>query len=210
MSQLWPGVYSSVYKSLTLHLRRYKLRQLIGHQTPLKIVVGASGIYEAGWIPTEVATLNLLRPDDWAYYFSKSPIDAIVAEHVWEHLTEKEGIVAATNCHNYLKIGGYLRVAVPDGFHPNREYINRVRPGGAGPGADDHRVLYNHLSFREVFKKVGFQVELLEYFDEHGQFHFQDWDPLDGMIRRSRSHDSRNKEGILNYTSLILDAKKAL
>jgi predicted SAM-dependent methyltransferase len=49
---------------------------------------------------------------------------------------------------------------------------------------------------------------LLEYFDERGTFHYHDWSPADGMIRRSARFDSRNVGGHLAYTSIILDAKK--
>lgn len=34
-----------------------------------------------------------------------------------------------------LKPGGYVRVAVPDGFHPDPAYIEMGRPGGYGTGS---------------------------------------------------------------------------
>jgi len=108
----------------------------------------------------------------------------------------------------FLKPGGYLRVAVPDGFHPDPEYVEWVRPGGTGPGSDDHKVLYTYATFRDLFEKIGFDVVLHEYFDESGQFHFTDWAPSDGMIERSKRYDSRNANGRLAYTSIILDAVK--
>ncbi|MCH7728025.1 MAG: cytochrome, partial [Planctomycetes bacterium] len=52
------------------------------------------------------------------------------------------------------------------------------------------------------------EVTLLEYFNEEGEFQFQDWDPDDGLIRRSYRFDARNHEDQLNYTSLIIDAHK--
>jgi predicted SAM-dependent methyltransferase len=107
-----------------------------------------------------------------------------------------------------LKAGGYVRAAVPDGMHPDPEYRDAVRPGGTGLGADDHKVLYDHESFRRIFEKVGFSVNLLEYFDKQGEFHFKAWNPHDGMILRSRRHDKRNKAGGLGFTSIILDAIK--
>lgn len=175
---------------------------------PLKLVIGAGGIYEPGWIPTEIGQLNLLQPEDWRAVLKRNSIDAILAEHVWEHLTEADGLRAARQCHEYLRPGGYLRVAVPDGFHPSPEYIDYVRPGGHGAGADDHHVLYDFRTFSRLFENAGFRVELLEYFDEEGKFHFVDWDPNQGKIHRSRRFDERNEGGTLNYTSLILDAHK--
>ena len=61
---------------------------------------------------------------------------------------------------------------------------------------------------RTIFKLVGFETLLLEYFDEHGTFHYQDWSPADGMIKRSKRFDSRNLTRALAYTSIILDARK--
>ena len=55
-------------------------------------------------------------------YFNEGSIDAILAEHVWEHLAEEEGLAAAKCCYRYLRPGGYLRVAVPDGFHPDANF----------------------------------------------------------------------------------------
>ncbi|MGB6166752.1 MAG: tetratricopeptide repeat protein, partial [Geitlerinemataceae cyanobacterium] len=176
----------------------------------LNIIIGSSGTHQEGWISTDIQTLNLLKPETWKPYFSTASIDAILAEHVWEHLSQEEGIIAAKVCYQYLKAGSYLRVAVPDGFHPHQAYIDAVKPGGCGAGADDHKMLYNYLSFKEIFEVSGFKVDLLEYFDAEGQFHCQDWNPLKGMIQRSKRFDRRNQDGGLNYTSIILDAKKPL
>ena len=174
----------------------------------LMIVVGASGVFEDGWIPTDIRNLNIVLDANWQRYFKPDSINAILAEHVWEHLSPEEAAVAASNCYVYLKFGGYLRVAVPDGLHPSPEYIDRVKPGGSGAGADDHKVLYDYNSFSKVFSSAGFKVELLEYFDEHGEFHFIDWDYEVGMIERSYRFDERNSGGSLTYTSIIIDAWK--
>jgi predicted SAM-dependent methyltransferase len=56
-------------------------------------------------------------------------------------------------------------------------------------------------------QEAGFQVELLEYWDEQGVFHFQEWSSNDGHVIRSKRYDIRNKEK-LTYTSLIIDGIK--
>jgi predicted SAM-dependent methyltransferase len=177
---------------------------------PLRIVVGSSGIYEPGWIPTEMDYLNLLKPADWRRVFSENSLTAILAEHVWEHLTPEDGLLAALTCHNYLRPGAHLRLAVPDGFHPDRDYRDWVRPGGCGPGADDHKVLYTHVTLAAMLAQAGFMIELLEYFDATGHFHESRWDPADGMVHRSRRFDERNRGGALRYTSLVVDARKPI
>ena len=192
----------------TRAVARYELkREIAGNKRP-RIIVGASGRTDQGWIPTEIDTFNLLNSADWDRYFRPDSIDAMLAEHVWEHLTGHEALVAASMCFKYLTPRGYVRVAVPDGLHPDPEYLDNVRVGGSGPGAKDHKVLYTHGTLKRVFESAGFQVELYEYFDESGNFHFCDWDPGDGMIARSRRFDTRNQDGKLNYTSIVIDARK--
>lgn len=175
---------------------------------PKKIIVGSAGIPFEGWVATDRDTIDLLHEGTWNRFFKPASLDSILGEHVWEHLSTEEAAVAARTCYRFLKPGGYLRVAVPDGLHPDPSYIEAVRPGGTGSGADDHKVLYNYGSFRDVFANAGFDVRLYEYFDEQGQFHYEEWNPSQGMIQRSKRFDTRNATGHLAYTSIVLDAVK--
>jgi len=186
---------------------RFKIA-LFRYQSEPKIVVGSCSIYNNGWIPTEEHFLNLLDENDWTKYFKEGSVLNILAEHVWEHLSLENGGIAARTCYKFLKKGGKLRVAVPDGFHFDKKYIDYVKPDGNGIGADDHKVLYDYKLITEAFSKVGFRIELLEYFDETKKFHSTDWDSSDGHIHRSIRYDGRNKDGKPNYTSLIIDAVK--
>jgi predicted SAM-dependent methyltransferase len=189
-------------------LSAHQLRGRIRSATSLRIIVGAGGTGEEGWIPTEQSLVDLLQPNTWANFFDEASVEAILAEHVWEHLTLANGQIAAETCFRFLKPGGYLRIAVPDGYHPSPDYIARVRPGGTGMGASDHQVLYNHHSFGHLFRTAGFDVRLIEYFDERGEFHTADWDVDKGLVRRSLLFDSRNQQQRYGYTSLFLDATK--
>jgi predicted SAM-dependent methyltransferase len=58
-----------------------------------------------------------------------------------------------------------------------------------------------------MFEAAGFEVRLLEYCDEEGEFHQTDWKEQDGVIFRSKKIDPRNQEK-LAFPSLILDAIK--
>ena len=188
--------------------KKFKLITML-RSSPLRIVIGAGGVYQKGWIPTDIEQLNLLRLEDWRRYFKPDSIDAILAEHVYEHLTENEAYQAAKNCFLFLKPTGYIRVAVPDGYHISLDYIKAVEPGGSGSGSDDHEVLYNYRTLAHVFESAGFEVNWLEYFDEGGTFHIKDWHEDDGLINRSSKYGKRNSDGRLNYTSIIIDALKA-
>lgn len=175
---------------------------------PLKVILGTGGVSQKGWLPTDICHLNMLSIGDWQRYFRGNSIDVLFAEHVWEHLTEADGITAARNCYAYLKPGGYLRVAVPDAYHPSIEYRDAVKPMGSGLGSDDHKVFFTHVTLTRIFEAAGFKVELLEYFDESGAFHHKEWNADAGFVTRSMRFDERNSDGNLNYTSIILDAWK--
>ena len=94
------------------------------------------------------------------------------------------------------------------GFTMIIDYINDVKPGGKGAGSDDHKVLYNYQSLSNIFSSVGFNVKILEWFDEEREFHFESWSKSDGLISRSTRYDERNKNNPTQYTSLIIDAIK--
>src|SRR3989344_6454773 len=173
-------IYKGIKKVLGGYVVKRAVQRNLVNGIPCKIVIGASGVYQQGWIPTEeLESLDILKSGDWRLYFVDGQVDALLAEHVWEHLTKKQGTLAAKLCFQYLKPGGYLRVAVPDGFHPDPRYLEQVKVGGSD--ANGHKVLYVYNTFSEVFQSAGFRVDLLEYFDKQGQFYYKEWHPADGM-----------------------------
>jgi predicted SAM-dependent methyltransferase len=134
-----------------------------------------------------------------------------LCEHVFEHLTEAEGRAAARLCFDFLKPGGLLRVAVPDAYYPDPEYQRVVQIGGPGPAdhpAADHKIVYDHARLTDVLASAGFEVDLLEYCDQAGRFHYHQWDLASGPIYRSLMMDHRNRSGRLGFASLIADARK--
>jgi predicted SAM-dependent methyltransferase len=196
------------YRDLFLAWRvRARVARLMKHGRPVRVVLGAGGLGPKDWIHTEKQSLDVTDGAGWIRVFKRdSSIDRLLAEHVWEHLTDEEARRACRNCFRFLRPGGRIRIAVPDGLHPDSGYIEFVKPGGCGPGADDHKVLYTYLSLAGLWQEAGFRVEVLEHFDEEGGFHHKAWDPADGSILRSMKYDRRNVGGALNYTSIILDA----
>lgn len=195
-------------KALALARIRFGVRVRLASRR--RIVVGAGASRIPGWISTNRSVLDLTSREDWSRWFARRPVDAILAEHVWEHLDPSAAKAAARLCFQFLVPGGHARIAVPDGLHPDPAYRAQVRPGGSGAGADDHRALYDYRTLSALFAEAGFQVRLLEYFDEQGVFHTEPWDPEDGPVLRSAQFDPRNTGGHLAYTSVILDARKPL
>jgi predicted SAM-dependent methyltransferase len=160
------------------------------------------------WISTNFDSLNLLDRGDWGSLMGEVRLDLFLAEHVWEHLSPADGITALRNVADHLKPGGRVRIAVPDGRHPDENYLAHVKPGGIGPGADDHKILYTVEILEAAMREAGLVPERLEHWDAAGEFHAKDWDPVDGKVVRSLRYDSRNAEGVLKYTSLIIDGVK--
>lgn len=172
----------------------------------IRIIVGAGGAGQKQWISTEKTQIDLTERQSWLKFFPPGTIDAIMAEHVLEHLTSEDAVCALRNCREFLRPGGYLRIAVPDGYFPDARYLEDVKPMGSGPGSEEHKVLYNYMSLKDLLRSTGYHVKLLEYWDQHGVFHYEPWDADDGLILRSKNHDPRNRDGNLRYTSLVMDA----
>ena len=185
-----------------------KLKSFFQFTMAKKIIIGSGDTKIKGWLSTSKKSLDVSNRHHFAKYWKKNNISNFLAEHVWEHLNESERYNANNNIMHYLKLGGKLRIAVPDGLHPSDEYINNVKPMGSGAGAEDHKILFNYKILKSELEDAGFTVELLEYWDEFGNFNFIDWSPKEGFVERSKDNDPRNTKSELNYTSLIIDAIK--
>lgn len=173
----------------------------------MKVIIGAGGTCQKGFLITQKDTLNVLDRENFRRL--GGPVKVFFAEHVWEHLTAEEGLLAASNCLEFLEPGGTLRIAVPDRLHPDPYYQDWVRPGGIGSEANDHKVEYDYESITAMLLKAGFSaVRLIEWWDRDGNFHRVDYDVSLGSVRRSSTSDRRNCAKPLSYTSLIVDAKK--
>jgi predicted SAM-dependent methyltransferase len=179
----------------------------------LKVVIGAGKTQYDGWYHTQEEDLNLLNSHLFKKHFPHRDVECFLAEHIWEHLTIEEGIIAAKNCYDFLQPGGYIRIAVPDKNFHNEWYQNMVQVGGPGPKdhpAATHKIVYGYTTLIGMLEESGFQVNLLEYCDENGNFHYKYWNNSDGHIGRSYRYDTRNSIEKLGMVSLIVDACKVL
>jgi predicted SAM-dependent methyltransferase len=187
----------------------HPLRQLknrIQQANPCKVVIGGGDvIHDKDWIVTNIEELDVENEDDFEFLFGEKQADNFLSSHVHEHLNNPTK--ANENLYKYLKIGGKLRIAVPDGNHPSEDYINQVKPNGIGAGADDHKHLWDYETLLDSCVNAGFKSEGIEYWFD-GKFIKKDWSISDGFVGRSAEYDERNINGELNYTSLIIDCIK--
>lgn len=83
---------------------------------PLKLHLGCGWNYLDGWINCDLVggkidiAWNLLKP----LPFPNASVDAIFTEHVFEHMSYSQALLALSHCREALKPGGVLRVGVPD------------------------------------------------------------------------------------------------
>lgn len=187
-------------------LLRKEAKKLQARGDMVKLVIGAGLATYEGWLITDLPVLNALSSVDWGCTFPRGSIDRILAEHVIEHWTDSGFRLFLRIVRSFLSQQGFVRIAVPDGLHPDPSYIDYVKPGGSGNGADDHKVLYNYITITRILSEEQYDYNLLEYFDELGQFHRLLWETNDGLVQRSADYDPRNKDYPLLYTSLIIDA----
>jgi len=175
--------------------------------------VGSSSLIAPGWVGSDIADLNVISWDNWQYVTPKDGFDVIFSEHMFEHLTPIETLLTATWMFKSLKPGGRVRVAVPDGLKPNKDFLYYIglhfdREKDQNRQGHPHKMIWSYETLSEMFTVVGFRVELLEYWDGF-DFHATNWDVAYGKVRRSTRFDERNQGADKTaYSSLIIDAIK--
>lgn len=189
-------------------IKYFKWLAYLRFQKDICLIIGAGPTKYKKWFATDIDTLDVTKETDFKKSFQKKKINKILAEHVLEHLTDTEIGKMLKNIYQYSNQNLIFRVAVPDGYHAELDYINTVKPGGTGEGADDHKHLFNYQTLSKTFEKSGYTAEPIEYWDENGQFH-STYEDSNGYIRRSFKNDKRNKDGKPHYTSLIIDFYKS-
>jgi predicted SAM-dependent methyltransferase len=187
----------------------------------MKIIIGAGNTSQIGWTALQRNDLDIRQRVDWQKMFRPNSLNAVLSEHVLEHLTEPEAEAAARNIYEFLKPGGYWRIAVPDAYNPNVNYQKWNAPNEYGqnlmqmfvyaPDEPTHKVFYNLDTLSDLLIKNGFQIKPLEYYDRGGRFHKFYWRKSDGEIYRSFRSDYLNQLRLFfnfDNTSLIVDTVK--
>lgn len=177
----------------------------------MKIIIGAAETWQKGWYATNEQWLDVAKESDWDNIFrNKKNLTNIVAEHVFEHLTHEECQIALKQIFNHMDAGGQIRIAVPDGYHPDPEYLRHVQVSGAGADAADHKQLLTVDMLFELLRNAGFTPRHIEGYTSNGDLIEKKYSIEDGYINRSRA----NKRGIPeadgwsfvdSRTSLIVD-----
>ena len=200
-------------KAVKYRWRRHRIAAPVSRGEPLKIIVGAAETWQEGWYSTNENWLDITNAEDWqAVFQGKRLLTRVLAEHVFEHLTHEECRVALAHIHRHMREGGRIRVAVPDGNHPDADYLRHVGIGGIGDDASDHKQLLTVEALCALMAEAGFIPEHLEGYDAAGRLILEPYSPEDGFVYRSRVNEtpeSRTKWGFVDAaTSLIVDGTR--
>ncbi len=206
-------ILRQLIKQVKYRYRRLLIKAPIAYSKPMKIILGAAETHQTGWYSTNEQWLNITRADHWNTIFkSKSLITHAVAEHVLEHLSYAECQIALCFLHAHMMPGGRVRIAVPDGYNPNPEYIRHVGINGIGDDAADHKQLLNAEVLSTLLQEAGFVPHHLEGFDRFGRLIQEPYAKSDGFIWRSRVVGTPMQKPWVfpdAGTSLIVDGIKA-
>lgn len=214
-----------------LTTQQRELKAAIDSQKPSKIILGAGNTNFDGWIATDYPTFDITQKDHWGLYFPPRSIQSLLAEHVLEHLNFKQVEQVLENAKIYLSDGGVFRIAVPDGNHPSPYVYDLTKPGGIEPGADDHKIMFDVEIANRLASSFGYDIKLLEYFDQEGFFHKSEYSFENGYVSRcsknykgrftsseeelgkfykdmKQEHIQDTKEHGITYTSLLFELRK--
>jgi predicted SAM-dependent methyltransferase len=176
-----------------------------------KVVIGAGGTTFAGWLSTDYPIVDFLNHTRIGAVFDDNSISEVLAEHVFEHFTIPQAVIALQAMWCVMVDGGRVRIAVPDGAHPGAHFAEKMFGAWAIEKQDNgypgHYTAWTEPQLTRVLKASGFGAVALEWWDAERQFHYRSWDPNQGgPVARTLHNDRRNRDGGLNYTSLLVDA----
>jgi predicted SAM-dependent methyltransferase len=193
--------------------RYCKIKFALLYKKEIKIIIGSGNTFQKNWYATNENWLDITNEHDWIKIFKKKIIISnILAEHVFEHLTYVESIKALKIINKYMIKNSRIRIAVPDGYNPDPEYIKNIDINGSGVAADDHKQLLNVDTLSEILSKSNFNPKLIEGYDINKKLYTEKYSIEDGFVKRSRQNNDPELEKMWGFkgskTSLIIDALK--
>ncbi len=202
-----------IFKIFLYNFRLLKFKIILVFAKEVKIILGAALTSQKDWISTNEEWLDISNKEDWHRLFkNKKKLKRALAEHVFEHLSKSEMKSALGLIYFYLIKDGTLRIAVPDGNHPNPIYRKHTGINGIGADASDHKQFITYEYLKSVLEKCGFKCVLREGYLSDGRLVNEKLTSELGFIMRSRNNKLLNMKYGWNFedanSSLIVDAYK--
>jgi predicted SAM-dependent methyltransferase len=160
-------------------------------QRPVLIYVGSSGIRQPGFVSYPFDELDITQPAHFQRIICRDSVDTFFSEHTLEHIPLNQYSTIFGLFLQYLKPGGFVRIAIPT-------YSDLHRPSEVDKRYGHVGIVSAPVLEREM-QSAGFtNVTILE------QVHFTNgqrkgftsklWDECEGRVRRSFRHDQRNAQ----------------
>ena len=153
----------------------------------LKIHLGAGPINIQGWVSIDARRaphIHLCAEGFTLDEFSDGAISEIYMCHVLEHFSFEEVGEVLQNFHKKLKVGGVLRLSVPDfdrlvtAYQANDNDLDLIKfalMGGQDYEYNFHKCVFNHAALADLLAAHGFEcIEEWNTLDEFG-VHLGDW-----------------------------------
>jgi len=218
LKKILPNYILTKYREIRFFIEylnfKTNIQKLRKNNKKIFIIVGAGPTKYKGWLSTNYPWFDLLKLETFKKYFKSREVEKILAEHVFEHLTEDEAIRSAKFIYEHLLPQGSLRIAVPDGNHPDPDYRKHCGIGGIGADASDHKQFITMEKLVDILENAGFKVEPQEGYRSDGSLLRKNIDEGKGFIQRSRSNAQMNSNESVGWvfpdsnTSLIVDGYK--
>lgn len=171
-------------------------RLLKNNKGKIKLNIGCGTDYKKGWINIDNNSDNNIEKLDlnWDMRrplpFENGSVDFIFNEHFFEHLPVSDGVKVMHDLKRVLKLGGVLRIAMPDLEMVVNSYLNV--PLGKDPVIKEFKMGY--IQTRAEWMNMSFRW--------WGHEWLYDWEELERRLReagftkikRAKLHKSKYKE----------------
>lgn len=177
----------------------------------LKIHLGAGPVNLQGWVNIDArqAPHIHLQSEGFALSeFADGAISEIYMCHVLEHFSFEEIKEIVLNLRKKLRVGGVLRISVPDldrliaVYQANGndlELIKYALMGGQDYAHNFHKAVFNHGSLAAILTACGFvSVDSWETYDEFG-VHIGDWSETGFSTPKGDFPISLNLKGVKSH-----------
>lgn len=149
----------------------------------LRLHLGSGKVRKPGWVNIDLAghPVDLVWDLRFRLPLPSGTVDAIFHEHLLEHLPLQEGLFVTMECYRLLKVGGVLRIGVPD----TEAYLHSYLKGRGAflevnrPGRPTrllaiqeifydygHRTMYDHETLELLCRCAGFKIVQVSSFGE--------------------------------------------
>lgn len=146
--------------------------------------IGSGRVYLPGWVNVDI--FSSVRADVYADMaslpFERESFDLLYASHVLEHSNRLMVLATLSHWRDLLKIGGILRLAVPDfakcvAWYNETEDLPSITGllfGGQNHPKNNHFITFDEATLRRALTQVGFHPSNIKWWDwrttDHGKF----------------------------------------